>query len=79
MEISSARLAAADAQLAQQRAGARERIAEMARARFEGGTVSVMTVLEAERDWADAKVTVRQLEAAQQTEALALEKALGAI
>ena len=57
----------------------REQLADMARRRFEGGTVSLLTILESERDLADAMIEANRAQARRHTEALALEKALGSI
>lgn len=57
----------------------REQLADMARRRFEGGTVSLLTILESERDLADAMIEANRAQAKRYTEALALEKALGSI
>ncbi|MEO1320715.1 MAG: efflux transporter outer membrane subunit [Pseudomonadota bacterium] len=57
----------------------REQLADAARRRFEGGTVSLLTILESERDLADARIEANRAHAKRHTEVLALEKALGSI
>lgn len=81
IESSAVRLATSSAEAAQQRAIAesRQRLSEMAQRRFDGGTVPVMTLLEAERDWADARIALVRLQTRAMIESLALQKALGVI
>ena len=57
----------------------RARIADMAHARFDGGTGTIVTILEAERDLADAQIAFVRLAARAEIERIALEKALGSI
>ncbi len=55
----------------------RSTLADMAHARFEGGTGTQVDILETERDAADAKLAVTRLQTNAFVQLIALEKALG--
>ncbi|MDJ0922879.1 MAG: TolC family protein [Henriciella sp.] len=57
----------------------RRRISEMSQARYEGGTGTLIDVLETEQDLIEAEITVLRLRARQTIDQIALEKALGLI
>lgn len=63
--------------LSEAAAASRLRLIKMASARFEGGTGTVIDILEAEREAAEAQITTVRLKARHLIERVALEKAIG--